>query len=234
MRVIASWSGGKDSCLALHKALLQGRQVVRLVNFVSREFNRVSFHGVRARLVSRQAGAIGIAASQFRVPPDLALYEARFKTAVRSMQRRYGVEGMVFGDIHLEEHRGWVERVCAELGITALLPLWGMTSEDVLNDFIESGFEAVVTSTQASLMGQEWLGRRVDRSFEKDIKALALERQVDVCGEMGEFHTLAVDGPVFQERLEITRGVEVQRDGYWFLDIPRWRTTAKVHAGVET
>ena len=158
MRVIASWSGGKDSCFACYKALAQGHQVTHLVNFISQEFRRVSFHGTRARLIFRQAEAIGIPLAQYAVPPDMSLYEQRFKRAVSALKRN-GLEGMVFGDIYLEEHREWGERVCRELDIRPLWPLWGMPPERVLTDFIETGFEAIVISAKADIFGEEWLAK---------------------------------------------------------------------------
>jgi len=226
MKVIASWSGGKDSCFACYKALAQGYEVSYLVNFISREFRRVSFHGTRAHLISRQAQAIGIPLVQYTVPPDLSLYEQRFKKAVSTLKRN-GVEGMVFGDISLQEHRDWIERVCRELGVTPLLPLWGMTPERVISDFIKAGFEAVITSAKADIFDEKWLGRRIDRSFQFDLKKLRQEKVFDICGEQGEYHTLVVDGPLFRKRVQVTYGVRIQRNGYWFLDIPRCRLELK-------
>jgi uncharacterized protein (TIGR00290 family) len=150
----------------------------------------------------------------------MSLYEQRFKRAVSALKRN-GLEGMVFGDIYLEEHREWGERVCRELDIRPLWPLWGMPPERVLTDFIETGFEAIVISAKADIFGEEWLGREIDHSFLSDLKRLAPGKGVDICGEQGEYHTLAMDGPLFRKRLQITYGVRVQRDGYWFLDVPR-------------
>ena len=218
-KVIASWSGGKDSCFACYRALAGGHEVSYLLNFISREFRRVSFHGTRARLISCQAQAIGIPLAQYTVPPDMALYEQRFKRAVSSLKRK-GAEGMIFGAIYLQEHRDWIERVCTEIGITPILPLWGMTPERVLSDFVQAGFEAIVISAKADIFGEEWLGRRIDRSFLSDLKKLGQEKEVDVCGEQGEYHTLVLDGPLFRRPMQATYGVTVRRNGYWFLDIP--------------
>jgi len=220
MKVIASWSGGKDSCFACYRALARGYEVSYLLNFISREFRRVSFHGTRAHLISCQAQAIGIPLVQYTVLPDMALYEQRFKKAVSALKRK-GAEGMVFGDIYLQEHRDWIERVCREVGIIPLLPLWSMTPERVLTDFVQAGFEAIVISAKADIFGEEWLGRRIDRGFLSDLKRLGQEKEVDVCGEQGEYHTLVVDGALFRKRMQVTYGVRVQRNGYWFLDIPR-------------
>jgi len=226
MKVIASWSGGKDSCFACYRALAQGYEVSHLVNFISREFRRVSFHGTRAHLIYRQAQAIGIPLVQRTVPPDMSLYERTFKKAVSALKRN-GVEGMVFGDIYLQEHKDWIEKVCGELGITPFLPLWGIVPEQVLSDFIEAGFEAVVISAKADIFDEKWLGRRVDRSLLFDLKKLGEGKELDVCGEHGEYHTLVVDGPLFRKRVQVTYGVRVQRNERWFLDIPRCRLELK-------
>ena len=226
MKVIASWSGGKDSCLACFRALAQGYEVSYLVNFISREFRRVSFHGTRDHLISRQAEAIGIPLMQYTVPPDMSLYEQTFKKAVSALKRR-GVEGMVFGDIYLQEHRDWIERVCGELAITPLQPLWGTPPERVLLEFIEEGFEAVIISAKADIFDEKWLGRRVDRSLLSDLKKLEKRKELDVCGEQGEYHTLVVDGPLFRKRVQARYGIRVQRNGYWFLDVPRCRLELK-------
>jgi len=226
MKVVASWSGGKDGCFACFKALEQGYEVSHLVNFISQEFRRVSFHGTKAHLISRQAQAIGIPLAQYTVPPDMSLYEQMFKKAV-SVLKHSGVQGMVFGDIYLDEHRDWIERVCGELGITPILPLWDMTPERVLNDFVEAGFEAVVVSARANIFDRDWLGRKIDHSFLVDIKNLAQKKDLDICGESGEYHTFVVDGPLFAKRIQVAYGVKVQRNGVWFLDIPRCRLELK-------
>lgn len=226
MKVIASWSGGKDSCFAYYKALAEGYEVSYLVNFISRELRRVSFHGTRAHLISKQAQAIGIPLVQYTVPPDMSLYEQTFKKAVSALKRK-NIEGMVFGDIYLQEHKDWIERVCGELGITPLLPLWGMASERVLSDFIKAGFEAVIISAKSDIFDEKWLGQRINHTSLLGLKKLAEEKGLDVCGEQGEYHTLVVDGPLFRKRLQVTYGDRVQRNGYWFLDIPRCRLKLK-------
>jgi diphthine-ammonia ligase len=229
-KAISSWSGGKDSSFACYLAQRQGYDVTHLVNFISQEFRRVSFHGTRAHLVARQAQAVGLLLAQYAVPPDMALYERTFKKAATTLKRQ-GAEAMVFGDIYLDEHRDWVERVCDDIGLVPVLPLWGKDPEELLREFIDAGFEAVVVSAKAEFFTEEWLGRRIDRSFLVDLKQLVKGKDVDVCGEKGEYHTVVVDGPLFKERLEITRGERVQRDGYWFLDVTRCRARPKPSVG---
>jgi diphthine-ammonia ligase len=211
MSYIVSWSGGKESCLALYQALGSGYQVSRLVNFISEESHRVSFHGTEARLVQLQSQAIGIPLLQKEASRDG--YELDFKEAVRSLIPD-GIESMVFGDIYLQEHRDWVERVCGELGIEAVEPLWGRSPEEILASLIDSGFEAVIVSARAELISEDWIGRRVDRVFMDYLKT----KKIDPCGENGEYHTLVVNGPLFKREIQLTESRTVTRDGYRFLD----------------
>jgi uncharacterized protein (TIGR00290 family) len=215
MSYIASWSGGKDSCLACYKAMLSGYDIRCLVNFVSKEYGRVSFHGTEVGLIQLQAESIGTSLGQKETTGDC--YEEQFKAAVRSLIPR-GIKGMVFGDIYVQEHKDWTERVCAEVGIEAVEPLWGRKAEDILSDFIDAGFEAVVIGAQSSLIDAEWLGRRVDRDFIEYLKS----RNICPCGENGEYHTLVTDGPIFSRGIKIVETRTVSRGGYWFLDTYRY------------
>lgn len=220
MKAVASWSGGKDSCLACYKALKQGYEVTHLVNFVSRESGKVSAHEVTGYLIHRQSQAIGIPLVQYTVPANGDSYEQRLKRAVSALKRK-GVQGMVFGDIYLQEHRDWIERVCGEMRITPVMPLWKVEPQQVLREFIAAGFESIVVSARADVFGQEWLGRSLDYRFLSELTKLCQERDVDICGEHGEYHTLVVDGPLFRQRLQLVPGVREQRDGYWLLGLTR-------------
>ena len=216
MSYISSWSGGKDSCFACYLALAQGYKISHLVNFVSKEFNRVSFHGTEARLIQLQSQSIGIPLLQKQTTWNG--YEQEFKEAVKSLLPN-GIKGMVFGDIYLDEHKDWVERVCGDLGIEAVEPLWNKSSEKVLTDFINAGFEAIIVSAKAELIDEGWVGRRADRDFMEYLKA----KNIDICGENGEYHTLVVSGPLFKRRIEIIETRTINRDNYWFLDNCKYR-----------
>ncbi len=211
MRYIGSWSGGKDSCFACYRAMCRGYDISYLVNFISKEYKRVSFHGTEDRLIQLQAEALGIPLLQKETTGNG--YEQEFKEAVQSLIPK-GIKGMIFGDIYLQEHKDWVERVCGELGIEAVEPLWGEEPEKILLEFIDAGFEAIIVSAKADLFGKEWIGQKVDRDFFKYVK----ENSIDICGENGEYHTLVVNGPVFKRKIRITESKSITRDGYWFLD----------------
>jgi len=211
LRCIASWSGGKDSCFACYKAILQGHEICYLINFISKEYRRVSFHGTEANLIQLQAEAVGIPLVQKET--TWGGYEQEFKEAVKSLIPER-VEGMVFGDVYLQEHRDWVERVCGELGIEAVEPLWGIAPERVLMEFLDAGFEAKVVSAKADLFDERWIGRNVDESFLRYLR----DNKIDVCGENGEYHTFVTDGPLFKKKIRITESRPVKRDDRWFLD----------------
>lgn len=216
---ICSWSGGKDSCLAYFEASQQGYQIGRLINFISREYRRVSFHGTEDALIQQQAACLNIPLFQKETTPNG--YEKEFKQAVGSLSE---VKGMVFGDIHLDEHREWVERVCSELGIEAVEPLWGRTSEEVFSSFLKAGFEAVVISLNGKKLDRRWVGHQVDNHLLSYLRSANIE----VCGENGEYHTLVVDGPVFEKRIEIKKTQPIKKGDYWFLDIKEYSIVPKV------
>ncbi|MBU2541167.1 MAG: diphthine--ammonia ligase [Candidatus Omnitrophica bacterium] len=222
---ISSWSGGKDSCLACYKAMRLGYKIKYLLNFISKEYKRCCFHGIEARLLKLQAELVGIPLVQKEVSPDMKKYEQEFKQAVNELKDK-GIREMVFGDIYLDEHKIWVERVCKEIGIKPIEPLWNLSPEKIVEDFINLGFKAIVVSCKADMFGKEFIGRYVDKDFLKELTA----RGICPCGENGEFHTFIVDGPIFKKRIEITESQTVLKKGfweYWFLDIKKYQVKGK-------
>ena len=215
-KVFVSWSGGKDSCFAAHLAAANGLDLRYLLNMVNEDGHRSWTHGLSSEILQMQADALGVSLVQQRTSG--AAYESKFIEVLSDLKEQ-GISGGVFGDIDFQIHRDWIERVCSKAGIIPHLPLWGLPQNKILNDFIYSGFEAVVVVTKAELMGKEWLGRIIDASFVRDMEELSKTRPITPCGEAGEYHTLVVDGPLFHKRLELAATNAVLRDGYWFLDI---------------
>jgi len=150
----------------------------------------------------------------------MANYEAEFKDLLRALKQE-GVQGGVFGDIDLEEHKQWIDRVCYEVDIIPHQPLWGQAQEEILIDFVNLGFEAVIVVAKADLFGQEWLGRKVDLDFLKLLDELKETKNITPSGEAGEYHTFVIDGPLFNQRLEILETSKVLREGRWFLEISK-------------
>jgi uncharacterized protein (TIGR00290 family) len=193
-------------------------EISYLLNTISKEYKRVRFHGLKNVLIQDQAEALDIPLLQKETTGES--YEQEFKDIIKTVIPE-GVRGVVFGDIFLHM-RKWADKVCTELKIQSIEPLCGHGSEEILLDFIDSGFEAIVVATQANLLDEKWLGRKLDKSFLEDIKKL---KNIDVCGENGEYHTLVVDGPIFRKRIDISKSEKVLRDGYWFLDIQEYGLT---------
>ena len=188
---------------------MQGHQVSYLVNFVSEDGKRSRSHGIKAEVLDLQSKAIGIPLIQ--VKTSWGDYEENFKKVVMELKGK-GIEGGVFGDMDLEEHREWIERVCGELQIEPILPLWGIKPEELLADFWENGFKAKVVATR---LEQSLLGKNVDKAFLAEIKRFGCHP----CGESGEYHTFVTNGPIFRQPLKVIQGKKEKRDSMWFLEI---------------
>ncbi len=200
-RAFVSWSGGKDSMLALYRAV-QKIEVPYLLNMLSEDGSASRSHGLTARLLKVQATAMGKEIIQ--KPSTWKGYEEAFKGAVSELKEK-GITAGVFGDIELQEHRDWIERVCSDLRIEPIFPLWGVEREELMNEFISAGFEAIVVSTTAEMLGEDWLGREINWEFVKDLKALG---NVDLCGELGEYHSFVYNGPFFHHPVRFSvRGI---------------------------
>lgn len=214
MKIFVSWSGGKDSALAAYRAQRQGHQVVCLLNVIAEDGIRTRSHGLPAQVIELQAQAMGVPLIQ--VKTSWEEYEVRFKDAVQALIGK-GVTGGVFGDMALDEHREWVERVCAEVWIHPLLPLWGEDPYALLEEFWALGFRTLVV---ASRLGPESPGRWLDRKLVTEMVA----RGAHPCGEEGEYHTLVIDGPLFRHPLPIrwnhqTESAISLHQDVWFLNV---------------
>lgn len=214
MKAFVSWSGGKETLLACYKAMrYEDVTVGYCLNMISEDGERSRSHGVTSQLLRMQAEAIEIPIVQRKASWET--YEEQFKQCIADLKRE-NISTGVFGDIDFQIHRDWVERVCGESGVKPLFPLWNETRKNILSDFLRCGFEAVVVATKADCLGQEWIGRKVDNDF---VRELTLLGNIDLCGENGEYHTFVIDGPIFKRRVEITPKGIVKKGDHWFLEI---------------
>jgi len=220
MKAAGLWSGGKDSCFACYKAISMGYDLSLLFNFTDPAGKSSLSHGLAAALIFKQSQLIGIPIEQKPMPKDGGTYRKEFKALIREWKNKAGIEGIVFGDIYLKEHKEWIDSVCLEAEVEPIMPLWGRDTKELILEIIDSGFKAMVVAVKTDLLGKEWLGRIMDRKFVKELKP-----EIDPCGEKGEFHTLVVDGPLFREPIKILETQPVLRENFgehWFLDIKKY------------
>ena len=213
---VLSWSGGKDSALALHELLMDPTVDLRgLLTTVTDGYDRVSMHGVRTALVSAQAAALEIPLWSVRIPPSAtnAQYERAMVDMLGSI-RRNGVEAIAFGDLFLTDVRAYRERLVEGTGLRPVFPLWGKATVDLAQRFVSSGFRAVVVCVDPRQIDASHCGAEYD-----DALLHALPESADPCGERGEFHTFVYDGPMFCEPIATQRGVVVEREGFVFCDL---------------
>jgi diphthine-ammonia ligase len=222
MKVVAAWSGGKDSCFACFKAIQEGFEVTNLLTMMSNE-TTTNFHMIRADMLDAQANAIEIPLMKRKTTPDM--YEEDFKNALRELNAD-GAKGLVTGDIYevAMHEEGWLNRVCQEVGLKPIKPLWMRDTKEIFREFIAAGFEATVVRVNTKVLGVEWLGRSLNDAFLADITKLS---GVDPCGEGGEYHTFVTDGPLFSKRIEILESRKVTLDGSGHLEISQFEVKGK-------
>jgi diphthine-ammonia ligase len=206
------WSGGKDSTLALHRARAAGLEVRYLVNLYEGTSGRVRFHGVRAELIRAQAASLGITLIQRHTHPDP--FEPVFEQVLDELGSR-GVEGVLFGNIHLADVRAWYEARTTRRGLVHRELLWGEPPGRLVREFIRAGYRAVVTAVDLARGDASWVGRELDEGFIQAVEAFG----ADPCGEFGEYHTFAFQGPLFRHPVPFTLGERVERDGHLFVDL---------------
>jgi len=214
--ILFCWSGGKDSAMALH-ALQQSPdvQIVALLTTVTETYDRISMHGVRRELLLLQAQSIGIPLHEVRIPPQCVnpLYEQRMEEALR-IHYVQGVRSVAFGDIFLEDLRAYRERNLARIGMTAIFPIWKRDTRELIRHFHTHKFRAITACIDPKILPHTFAGRELDDGFFRD-----LPPQADPCGENGEFHTFAFDGPIFRHAIPFRAGEVIERDAFVFCDL---------------
>jgi uncharacterized protein (TIGR00290 family) len=216
MRAWMSWSTGKDSAYALHVTREQlGVPIAALHTTVTADYDRVSMHGVRRELLVRQAELLGLPLRVVELPTPCSNveYERRMSASL-AQGLAEGVDHIVFGDLFLDDIRAYREERLAGTGITPLFPLWQRDTHELAAEMLGAGICARVTCVDPRQLDPAFAGRRFDRSFLDDLPA-----GVDPCGERGEFHTFAFDGPEFGAPIAVASGEVVERDGFVFADL---------------
>ena len=219
-RCVVSWSGGKDSTLVLHRVRQRGLEVAGLLTMFSPETGTSRSHGLPLDLLKAVAEAHGL--PLFVEHGTWADYERQFKRVLGNLVRQ-GIDSAAFGDIYLDDHRLWVERVCNEVGCEALEPLWGESTAALAEEILSLGHRALVCTVRSDRLDASWLGHPLDRTF----LAHVAERGIDPCGEQGEYHTVVVDGPGMSRRLAIDSARTATSDNHHHWLIEQWHMEAK-------
>jgi uncharacterized protein (TIGR00290 family) len=213
---LMSWSGGKDSCLALYDIQKSSDyRVTALLTTVTRDYDRISMHGVRRALLEKQAASVGLPLHQVLISKGATNeeYETKLIEAVSAYSDQ-GIDSIVFGDLFLEDIKTYRDQFLARHGLRGIYPVWMRDTTEFIKEFIELGFKAVVVCVDAKALDQSFAGRIIGHAF-----LASLPANVDPCGENGEFHTFVFDGPNLARPVDLFVGETVSRDGFWFCDL---------------
>jgi len=196
MNFLCSWSGGKDSCYAFYKVLQLGHEPKALLNVMNEYGDRSRSHGIPKNILLSQSESIGVPIHFFNSTWED--YEVNYIKHLKTLVNEYDISHTVFGDIDIESHRAWEEKVSLAANVEAVLPLWQGNRKQLVLDMITNGIEAIIVSCNQEL-GPNFLGRKIDTFLLKEFEV----KGIDACGENGEYHTLVVNAPFFKEKLEV-------------------------------
>lgn len=209
-KFIASFSGGKDSTLALYKAMKVG-EAVGLIVMLEEEGYRSRSHGLPPAFLQAQAESIGL--PLYTAASSWADYEENFIRLLVNAKNQ-GAEVLVTGDLDMPAHGCWHDKVTKNAGLKLGMPLWEMNHRDVVEEFIHLGFITFIVTVNVSLgMKEEDLGRVLTLDYVKELES----RGIDPCGEGGEFHTAVIDGPLFHKPISVSKGEIIRNGDYAFL-----------------
>ncbi|WP_318184022.1 diphthine--ammonia ligase [Metabacillus idriensis] len=207
-KIALSWSGGKDGCMALHKLIQQGHEIACLVTTVPAELGRTFGHGEKMEAIQFQSEALGIPVHFIEC--TFEGYTQSFIDALNHLKKKYSLTSAAFGDLYLDEHRSWGEKVTASAGVEALYPLWMEKKEaaQALLAFANSGYKAVIIRTQDDVLDETWLGKEIDQELIERMHS----QPICPMGEAGEYHTFVFDGPLFKKTIELRFGEKLQME----------------------
>jgi uncharacterized protein (TIGR00290 family) len=216
-KVVFSWSGGKDSALALYEIQKTGSyEILGLLTTLTKDYDRVSIHGVRRILLDQQADSLGFPLEKVLISKSASNEEYESKMSeILSGYLTVGVSSVVFGDIFLEDVRKYREDYLSKMGMRGVFPLWKRDTHELAHRFMDLGFKAIVTCVDSKVLDKRFVGRIFDEQFLSELPS-----SVDACGENGEFHSFVHDGPIFQEQISYEIGEVVFRENrFYYCDL---------------
>lgn len=212
MNFLCSWSGGKDSCYAFYKAIKMGYKPTVLLNVMNEFGDRSRSHGIPKNILEAQAEALNLPIHFFN--STWTDYEVKYIKSLKELTQKYPITHSVFGDIDIETHRVWEEKVSKAAHLEAVLPLWQGDRKQLVLDMIDAGIETLIVSCNEEL-GSNFLGRTIDAEIINEFESMG----VDACGENGEFHTLVVNAPFFKNKIEVKIDEKVKASNYNFANL---------------
>lgn len=212
MNSLCSWSGGKDSCFALMQAINQNYLPKILLNVLNEEGKISRSHGIPTAILQAQSNAMDI--PMHLISSSWNDYEKKFTAALSHLQQQYQLTHAVFGDIDLQPHRDWEEKVCAYASLQAFLPLWQQNRRSLVMQMLNSGIETMIVSCNET-MGEQFLGKILNEDLIDALESLG----VDACGENGEFHTLVLHCPLFKQKINVAITNTLKHENYWFTQL---------------
>jgi len=213
MKVAVLWSGGKESCLAYERAMAHGYDVTALVTFILDSWPSIC-HPLS--IMSLQSKALGIPHITLKVGEP---YREAYRHSISDLMKTDGIQGLVTGDIWMEDHRRWMESVCDGLGINPIMPLWKASTYEILDTIISGGYRAVFTCVKEPWFNERWLGRQLDKECLEELTSLHQKFRIDLCGENGEYHTVVLDGPMFEEAIRIEESSKERKNSTLLLRV---------------
>lgn len=211
-KFVMSFSGGKDSTLALYRMIKKGYEPVALLTTVKKDADKSWTHGINKRLLKQVSESLDI--PLLEVECDVCEYEKEFEKSLIKA-KELGASICVFGDIDIEEHKNWDVERCKNSGIEASFPLWQEDRESLVYEFIESGFTTIIKTVNLDYLNESLLGKKLTKNVVLEIK----NSGADACGENGEYHTFVIDGPLFKEKVSFeNKGIVIERN-YGHLNI---------------
>lgn len=222
MKVAVLFSGGKDSTYAAYLAAKEGHTIACLLSMIPGNPESHMFHTPNIELTSLQASAIGFPYERFETKGEKEVEVEDLKSAITIVREKYGIEGLISGAIASNYQRGRIDRICLELGLANITPLWGAAPGDYLRRFLRDGFKAVFTAVSAEGLGPEWLGRELDLQALEELEKLGEKYRLNVSLEGGEAETFVLDGPLFyRSRIRILKAEKMWQSGSGVLRIKK-------------
>ncbi len=195
-KFILSYSGGKDCILAMYRKIQQGHTPVALLTTIKKSEEESWSHGLNYDLLERVSKSLNLPI--ICAECDIQEYESKFEEKLKEA-KKLGATTIVYGDIDVEHHKQWGIDRAQNSGLNYDFPLWQENREKLVNEFIESGFKAVIKKVNLNYMDKHFLGEILDKNIVQEIKVTGC----DVCGENGEYHTFVVDGPIFKDKIDV-------------------------------